>query len=34
MLNSNLDDLVTSEIGTDGGVLATLANDIRLIGLY
>lgn len=33
MLNGNLDDLVASEISTNGGVLSTLANDVRLIGL-
>ena len=34
MLESNLNDLIASEIGTYRGVLAALANDISLIGLY
>ncbi len=33
VVDSNLDDLVASEVGTDGGVLPALANDVRLIGL-
>jgi hypothetical protein len=33
VLKSDLDDLVASEISTNGGVLATLANDVRFIGL-
>jgi hypothetical protein len=33
MLKSNLDDLVSSQIGAHRGILATLANDICLIGL-
>jgi len=34
MFKGNLDDLITSEISSHWGVLATLANDICLIGLY
>lgn len=33
MFKGNLDDLITSEISSHWGVLATLANDICLIGL-
>jgi hypothetical protein len=33
MFNSNLDDLVTSQISTDWGVLAALSNDICLVSL-
>lgn len=33
VLDSNLDNLVSSEISTDRGVLAALANDVCLIGL-
>ena len=34
MLDGNLDNLVASEIGTNRGVLASLANDICLVGLW
>lgn len=34
MLQGNLDDLITSKICPNGGVLATLANDIGFVGLY
>lgn len=30
----DFDDLVASEIGANGGVLAALANDVGLVGLY
>lgn len=33
MLDSNLDDLVASQVSSDGGILSTLSNDICLIGL-
>jgi hypothetical protein len=33
VLESNVDDLVASQVGPDGGVLAPLANDIGLVGL-
>jgi hypothetical protein len=33
VLEGDLDDLVTGEIGTDWSVLSALANDIGLIGL-
>lgn len=33
MVDGNLNDLVGGEISTNGGVLSTLANDVRLIGL-
>ena len=33
MLNGDFDDLVTSEISSDGGILATLSNDVGLVGL-
>ena len=33
MLDGNLDNLVTGKIGSDGGVLAALANDVSLVGL-
>lgn len=29
----NFDDLVASQVGTDGSVLTTLANDVGLVGL-
>lgn len=34
MLNGNLDDFISGQIGSDWGVLATLANDISLVGLW
>ena len=33
MLFSNLNDLVSSQVGTNWRVLATLANDIGLVSL-
>lgn len=33
VLNGNLDNLVAGEIGSDGGVLATLSNDVGFVGL-
>jgi hypothetical protein len=33
MFKGNFDDLITSKISSHWGVLATLANDICLIGL-
>jgi len=33
VLNGNLDDLVASKVGANRSVLATLADDIGLIGL-
>ena len=33
MLDGNLDDLVASQVGTNGRVLAALANLVGLIGL-
>lgn len=33
MLNRDLDNLVTGEIGSDWGILSALANDVCLIGL-
>lgn len=33
MLDGNLDDLISSEISTDRGVLTALANDVCLVGL-
>ena len=33
VLNGNLDDLVAGEISTNGGVLASLANDVGFVGL-
>jgi hypothetical protein len=33
VLNGNLDDLITSQIGADRGVLPALADDVRLVGL-
>lgn len=33
MLNRNLDNLITGEIGSDRGILPALANDVCLIGL-
>lgn len=34
MVFGNLNDLVASEISTDGGVLAALANDVGFVGLW
>lgn len=34
MLQCDLDNLVASEISADRGVLAALANDVGLVGLY
>jgi hypothetical protein len=33
MLHGNLDDLVAGQVSTDGRVLASLANDVGLVGL-
>lgn len=33
MLFGNLDNLVAGEVSTDGGVLASLADDVGFIGL-
>jgi hypothetical protein len=33
MVQSNLDNLVAREVGSDRGVLAALANHVGLIGL-
>lgn len=33
VLQSNLDDLIASQVRADGCVLATLANDVGLVGL-
>lgn len=34
MLDGDLDDFVTRQVGTNRCILPALANDIRLIGLY
>ena len=33
VLDGDFDDLVTSQVGADRGVLSTLTNDVGLIGL-
>ena len=33
VLDSDLNNLITSEIGANRGVLSTLANDVGFIGL-
>jgi hypothetical protein len=33
VLNGNLDDLIASQISTDRGVLASLADDVGFVGL-
>jgi hypothetical protein len=33
VLDSDLDDLVAGEISSDGGILASLANDVGFVGL-
>ncbi len=33
VLNGNLDDFITSQICTNGSVLASLANDVGFVGL-
>lgn len=33
MLDGNANDLITSKIGPNGGILTTLADDVGLIGL-
>ena len=33
VLNANLDNLITREIGSNGGVLTTLSNDVGFVGL-
>lgn len=34
VLDSNLDNLITSEIGSDWGVLASFSNDIGFVSLW
>ena len=34
MLEGNANDLIASEIGPNGSILSTLADDVGLIGLY
>ena len=33
VLNSDLDNFVASEIGTDGGILTALSNNVGFVGL-
>lgn len=33
VLEGDLDNLITGQVGADGGILSTLANDVGFIGL-